>query len=162
MGHIELAAPVAHIWFTKSLPSRIATMLDMTVKNLEKVFDELDTDHSGQLSYTEFAEALRQVSVATVTMYALRWKTVAPITRTTVSRPLPILARAVATACRREASAPVSTTVTKTAARTKMIFVHGNSTLQRSGNPSPVVVGTIVYPVMTASFVSKPSKFVMA
>ena len=37
MGHIELAAPVAHIWFTKSLPSRIATMLDMTVKNLEKV-----------------------------------------------------------------------------------------------------------------------------
>ncbi|MDP6088474.1 MAG: DNA-directed RNA polymerase subunit beta', partial [Nitrospinota bacterium] len=37
MGHIELAAPVSHIWFMKSLPSRIATLLDMTVKNLEKV-----------------------------------------------------------------------------------------------------------------------------
>ena len=37
MGHIELAAPVAHIWFMKSLPSRIAPLLDMTIKNLEKV-----------------------------------------------------------------------------------------------------------------------------
>jgi DNA-directed RNA polymerase subunit beta' len=37
MGHIELASPVAHIWFLKSLPSRIATMLDMTLKELEKV-----------------------------------------------------------------------------------------------------------------------------
>jgi len=37
MGHIELAAPVSHIWFMKSLPSRIATLLDMTLKNLEKV-----------------------------------------------------------------------------------------------------------------------------
>ena len=37
MAHIELAAPVSHIWFMKSLPSRIATLLDMTIKNLEKV-----------------------------------------------------------------------------------------------------------------------------
>ena len=37
MGHIELAAPVAHIWFMKSLPSRIGTLLDMTLKDLEKV-----------------------------------------------------------------------------------------------------------------------------
>ena len=37
MGHVELAAPVSHIWFMKSLPSRIATLLDMTIKNLEKV-----------------------------------------------------------------------------------------------------------------------------
>ena len=37
MGHIELAAPVAHIWFLKSLPSRIGLMLDMMLKNLEKV-----------------------------------------------------------------------------------------------------------------------------
>ncbi|MFN9000903.1 MAG: DNA-directed RNA polymerase subunit beta', partial [Holosporales bacterium] len=37
MGHIELAAPVAHIWFTKSLPSRIAVVLDMTIKDLERV-----------------------------------------------------------------------------------------------------------------------------
>ena len=37
MGHIELASPVAHIWFLKSLPSRIATLLDMTLKDVERV-----------------------------------------------------------------------------------------------------------------------------
>jgi DNA-directed RNA polymerase subunit beta' len=37
MGHIELAAPVAHIWFLKSLPSRIATLLDMALKDVERV-----------------------------------------------------------------------------------------------------------------------------
>ena len=37
MGHIELAAPVAHIWFLKSLPSRIATMLNMTLKEIERI-----------------------------------------------------------------------------------------------------------------------------
>src|SRR2546428_797813 len=37
MGHIALATPVAHIWFLKSLPSRIGTLLDMTLKELEKV-----------------------------------------------------------------------------------------------------------------------------
>nr|MDP9196061.1 DNA-directed RNA polymerase subunit beta' [Pseudomonadota bacterium] len=37
MGHIELASPVAHIWFLKSLPSRIGTLMDMTLKSLEKV-----------------------------------------------------------------------------------------------------------------------------
>ncbi len=37
MGHIELASPVAHIWFLKSLPSRIGLMMDMTLKELERV-----------------------------------------------------------------------------------------------------------------------------
>jgi DNA-directed RNA polymerase subunit beta' len=37
MGHIELAAPVAHIWFLKSLPSRIGLLIDMTLKDLERV-----------------------------------------------------------------------------------------------------------------------------
>src|SRR5208337_1894281 len=37
MGHIDLAAPVAHIWFLRSLPSRIGTLIDMTLKELEKV-----------------------------------------------------------------------------------------------------------------------------
>ncbi|MDP6560161.1 MAG: DNA-directed RNA polymerase subunit beta', partial [Candidatus Binatia bacterium] len=37
MGHIELATPVAHIWFLKSLPSRIGALLDMSLKDLEKV-----------------------------------------------------------------------------------------------------------------------------
>ena len=37
MGHIELASPVTHIWFLKSLPSRIGTLLDMMLKNLEAV-----------------------------------------------------------------------------------------------------------------------------
>ena len=52
MGHIELATPIAHIWFTKSLPSRIATLVDMTLKELEKVLyyesyvvvDPIETD----------------------------------------------------------------------------------------------------------------------
>ena len=37
MGHIELCSPVAHIWFLKSVPSRIGSLLDMTLKDLEKV-----------------------------------------------------------------------------------------------------------------------------
>ena len=37
LGHIQLAAPVAHIWFLKSLPSKIGAVLDMTLKQLEKI-----------------------------------------------------------------------------------------------------------------------------
>jgi DNA-directed RNA polymerase subunit beta' len=37
LGHIELATPVAHIWFLKGVPSRIGTLLDMTMRHLEKV-----------------------------------------------------------------------------------------------------------------------------
>ena len=37
MGHIELASPVAHIWFLKSLPSRISSFLDMTLRDIERV-----------------------------------------------------------------------------------------------------------------------------
>jgi len=52
MGHIELATPVAHIWFFKSLPSKMGNLLDLTLKNLEKVLyfdsyiviDPKDTD----------------------------------------------------------------------------------------------------------------------
>jgi DNA-directed RNA polymerase subunit beta' len=37
LGHISLATPVAHIWFLKSLPSRIGNILDISLKDLEKV-----------------------------------------------------------------------------------------------------------------------------
>src|SRR5690606_38253238 len=37
MGHIELASPTAHIWFLKSLPSRIGQMLDMTLRDIERI-----------------------------------------------------------------------------------------------------------------------------
>ncbi len=37
LGHIELASPVAHIWFFKSLPSRIGSILDMTLKDIERI-----------------------------------------------------------------------------------------------------------------------------
>ena len=37
MGHIELASPVAHIWFLKSLPSRMGLLLDMTLREIERV-----------------------------------------------------------------------------------------------------------------------------
>jgi DNA-directed RNA polymerase subunit beta' len=43
MAHIELATPVSHIWFLKSLPSKIGNLLDLTLKNMEKVlyFDSI-------------------------------------------------------------------------------------------------------------------------
>ena len=52
MGHIELATPVSHIWFLKSLPSKIGNLLDLSLKNMEKVLyfdsyiviDPKDTD----------------------------------------------------------------------------------------------------------------------
>ena len=37
MGHIDLAAPVAHIWFLKSLPSRLGMVLDMTLRDIERI-----------------------------------------------------------------------------------------------------------------------------
>ena len=37
MGHIQLASPVAHIWFLKSLPSRLGMVLDMTLRDIERV-----------------------------------------------------------------------------------------------------------------------------
>ncbi len=50
MGHIELATPVAHIWFLKSLPSRIGTLLDLTLKEVERVlyFESFLVLHAGQ------------------------------------------------------------------------------------------------------------------
>ncbi len=49
MGHIELASPTAHIWFLKSLPSRIGLMLDMTLRDIERIlyFEGLRGDRSG-------------------------------------------------------------------------------------------------------------------
>ena len=67
MGHIQLAAPVAHIWFLKSLPSRIGLMLDMTLKDLEKIlyFENYvvvepgmtDLTHGQLLTEEEFLDA---------------------------------------------------------------------------------------------------------
>ncbi|NRP83539.1 DNA-directed RNA polymerase subunit beta' [Marinobacterium sp. xm-d-509] len=70
MGHIELASPVAHIWFLKSLPSRIGLMLDMTLRDIERVLyfesfvviDEgMTTLQRGQLMNDEqYFEALEE------------------------------------------------------------------------------------------------------
>ncbi len=70
MGHIDLASPVAHIWFLKSLPSRIALLLDMTLRGIERVlyfesFVVLDpgmtTLERGQLlTDEEFLEAIEE------------------------------------------------------------------------------------------------------
>ena len=56
MGHIELAAPVAHIWFLKSLPSRIGMVLDMTLKDLERVlyFENYMVTEPGLTSLKEY------------------------------------------------------------------------------------------------------------
>ncbi|MDL2314070.1 DNA-directed RNA polymerase subunit beta' [Desulfovibrio sp. OttesenSCG-928-C14] len=55
MGHIELAAPVAHIWFLKTLPSKIGTLLDMTMADLEKVlyFDSFIVLDPGKTNLTK-------------------------------------------------------------------------------------------------------------
>jgi DNA-directed RNA polymerase subunit beta' len=55
MGHIALAAPVAHIWFLKSLPSRIGLLLDMTLKDLERVlyFENYIVLEPGVTTFTE-------------------------------------------------------------------------------------------------------------
>jgi DNA-directed RNA polymerase subunit beta' len=55
MGHIELAAPVAHIWFLKSLPSKIGNLLDLTLKELEKVlyFDSYIVTDPGDTALTQ-------------------------------------------------------------------------------------------------------------
>ena len=70
MGHISLAAPVAHIWFLRSLPSRIGLLLDMTLRNLERVlyFDNYVVVTSGNtplkpgelLSDEQYQDALRE------------------------------------------------------------------------------------------------------
>ncbi len=67
MGHIELAAPVAHIWFLKSLPSRIGLMLDMTLRDLERIlyFEQYvviepgltDLKHGQLMNEEEFMDA---------------------------------------------------------------------------------------------------------
>jgi DNA-directed RNA polymerase subunit beta' len=72
MGHIELASPVAHIWFLKSLPSRIGLMLDMTLRDIERVlyfeaFVVIDSGMTplqrGQLLTDEaYLEAIEQYS----------------------------------------------------------------------------------------------------
>ncbi len=70
MGHIELASPVAHIWFLKSLPSRIGLLLDMTLRSIERVlyFESyvvtdpgMTTLEKGQLlTDEEFFEAMEE------------------------------------------------------------------------------------------------------
>ena len=70
MGHITLATPVAHIWFLKSLPSRIGNVMDLTLKELEKVLyfeswivlDPKDTSLKKQelLTDEEYSEAREQ------------------------------------------------------------------------------------------------------
>ncbi len=61
LGHIELATPVAHIWFLRSLPSRIGALLDITLKDLEKVlyceaYLVLDAGNSGVEENTVISE----------------------------------------------------------------------------------------------------------
>ena len=90
LGHIDLACPVAHIWFLKSLPSRIATLLDLTLKELERIlyfeayivldkgesdlltgqilteesYREAMDEHAGQFTVGMGAEAVRELLIA--------------------------------------------------------------------------------------------------
>ena len=64
MGHIQLAAPVAHIWFLKSLPSRIGLALDMTLKDLERIlyFERFVITDEG-LSDFEYGELVTETQL---------------------------------------------------------------------------------------------------
>src|SRR6187549_3031663 len=70
MGHIELAAPVAHIWFLKGVPSRIGTLLDMSLKGLERIlyFESYVCVDPGSTDLTEkelvSEEKLRELQAA--------------------------------------------------------------------------------------------------
>jgi DNA-directed RNA polymerase subunit beta' len=78
MGHIELAAPVSHVWFFKGLPSRIGLLLDMTMRELERVLyfeayvvvDPGDTELENQqvLTEEEFRQAKEEYGEAFVAM----------------------------------------------------------------------------------------------
>ena len=77
MGHIELASPVAHIWFLKSLPSRIGLMLDITLRDLERIlyFEQYvvvepgltDLKHGQLLTEEEFLDAQDQFGIDSFT-----------------------------------------------------------------------------------------------
>src|SRR5580700_3692866 len=62
MGHIELASPTAHIWFLKSLPSRIGLMLDMTLREIERVlYFEAIEEHGDEFDARMGAEAVYEL-----------------------------------------------------------------------------------------------------
>src|SRR5574338_660678 len=61
LGHITLATPVAHIWFLKSLPSRIGNLLDITLKDLEELGDDA---FSAGMGGEAVLQLLRQVGPA--------------------------------------------------------------------------------------------------
>ncbi|MDD3049519.1 MAG: DNA-directed RNA polymerase subunit beta' [Candidatus Cloacimonetes bacterium] len=56
MGHIELAVPIAHIWFVKSMPSKIGTLLDLTIKELERVlyYESYIVTDPGETTYERY------------------------------------------------------------------------------------------------------------
>ena len=60
MGHIELAAPVAHIWFSKGIPSRLGLLLDLSPRSLERVL------YFAQYIITEINEEVRETNLATL------------------------------------------------------------------------------------------------
>ena len=63
MGHIKLAAPVAHIWFSKGTPSRMGVLLDMSPKNLERIL------YFSQYIVTDIDEDARTSAIETLKEY---------------------------------------------------------------------------------------------
>jgi DNA-directed RNA polymerase subunit beta' len=61
MGHIELAVPIAHIWFLRNIPSRIALVLDQTLADVEKVDENLKKDYAKQVE-AEYKSKLKELT----------------------------------------------------------------------------------------------------
>src|SRR5260364_6472 len=65
MGHIELASPVSHIWFLKSLPSRLGMVLDMTLRDIERVlyFEAYGEEFQAEMGAHGIRELLRTIDI---------------------------------------------------------------------------------------------------
>ena len=79
MGHIELAAPVSHIWYFKGIPSRMGLILDISPRTLEKVLyfasyivldkGETDLQYKQVLSEAEYQEAMKNMEIRSVLVW---------------------------------------------------------------------------------------------
>ncbi len=59
MGHIKLASPVSHVWYFKAIPSPLTLLLDISPRNLEKIFTMLQTEEES--SYLKLLRKARQI-----------------------------------------------------------------------------------------------------
>ena len=137
MGHIELASPTAHIWFLKSLPSRIGLMLDMTLRDIERIlyFEAYRRHRSGSDRARARPAAQRRAvpakrSRSTVTSSTPAW---APKPSTSCSRSLDLTGRSDSPAAKRSRSTNSETKLKRLTKRIKLVEAFLESGNRRNG-----------------------------